>query len=108
MYKFSLKTSLKDIGEHVGYMFVSLILFTNLVVIAKNIGINILHYASAKLASAVLCGGLMVIFYFLYVRSKRYLNLIAKYNAETKNERSIRIFLVTTYIATSFLTFLFL
>ena len=108
MYRFSLKTPLKDIGEHVGYMFVSLFLFTNIVVIAKNVGINILQHTPAKVASAIICGGMMILFYFLYISSKRYLELNVKYKEEKTKESSSRKVFVTIYIATTVMTLLFL
>ena len=106
LYRFSLRTTLKDIGEHVGYMWVSVFLLTNIVVIAKNAGINILQYTSTKASAAILGGGMMVLFYFVYVRSKRFIALTEKYKEETNKQKSIRITLVLVYIIATFVALL--
>lgn len=97
-YRFSLRTSLKDIGEHVGYMWVSIFFFTNIVVIIKSMGLNLLQYSSAKVVSAFICGGMMVLFYFIYVRSKRFIALTEKYKEETSKQKTLRVTCVLVYL----------
>lgn len=107
LYKLLLKTTVAYIAEHFAYMSLSLLLSTNLVVIVKNLGINLLEIASARFWGTSVSFGMMIFFYFLFVRSKRYLKLAERYANETKSQRISGNLILLGYVIITF-TALFL
>jgi hypothetical protein len=108
LYKFIQRTTLKDIAPPATCTYMSMLLSINFIVIVDNLGINLLEMAPAKVLSLIVCGGMIVFFYFLFVRSKRYLRLEAYYANESKKERVRGNLILLAYVVGTILALLFL
>lgn len=108
LYKLLLKTTEADIAHHSAYMFMTMFLSINFIVVVINLGINLLEIAPARIWSLIICGIMMIFFYFLFVRSKRYLRLEAYYANESKKERVRGNLILLAYVVGTILALLFL
>lgn len=100
-YLLNRKTTMADIAEYGAIVNVAVIIFTNLIIISINFGVNLLQIASARMFSFIFCGGFMIILYFVYVKSKRYTRIIEKYKNETQWGKFIGNVIIVTYIILS-------
>jgi arginine exporter protein ArgO len=92
---------MKDVAEYGAFINLVVVLCLNFIVICGNFGINLLLIAPAKIFSLIFCGGLMVLFYYIYVKSKRYTRIIEKYKKETQRGKLIGNVIIVTYIILS-------
>ncbi len=106
-YLLNLKTTMADIAEYGAVINLVVILGFNLIVICGNLGINLLVILPSRLFSLFFGGGTMVIFYFTFVKSKRYLQIIERYKDESKKDRLIGKIIIISYIIISFLCLLY-
>jgi phosphate/sulfate permease len=106
-YKFTLGTSLADIAEYVAFMNLTIVLYTNFIVISKNLGIIFTKFISLKTLGYSMGIVLFIIFYFIYVRNKKYLALNEKYKSESKKDKNIRTFFITIYLIFTLIGLLF-
>ena len=106
IYRWLLKTSMKDIAKYMALTIMAFLFFVNFVIISKKIGLETLQVMSAKAWSALIIVPLIVIFYFLFVANKRYQAIIEHYAHETKQQRLTRNLVVLGYVLLTFIVLL--
>lgn len=100
-YLLNKKTSMSDIAEYGAVINMAVVLGFNFIVICGNLEINLLAIAPSRVLSWFLGGGMMVILYFVYVKNKRYLQIIEKYRDESKRDKLKGNIIIIAYVVVS-------
>jgi len=102
------KTNAKDIAEYVASVWLVVLFGLNIIVVVGNFGFNPLKHISSKAYGLILFVPLMLLMYFLFVRDKRYLQLVEQYANETKEQRIRGHLILIVYVVTTFVALILL
>lgn len=80
----------------------------NLIVIIKGIGLKPLEIMPSKICAIIYFLPMSILFYFVFIHSKRYLRIIEHYSEETKQQHKKGNLLLITYLVATFAALLFL
>lgn len=96
-----LKTSAKDVAEYIAAVWLAVLIGINFTVIIKAIGVDVREYLSLTIYSSILFGGLIFLNIMLFLRKKKYKDVI---NVESKSKLNIRRLITIGYIILTFAT----
>jgi len=96
------KTNAKDIAEYVASIWLVVLLGLNIIVVVGDFIINPLKHISSKAYGLILFAPLMLLMYFLFLRGKRYLQIVEQYANETKQQRMRGHLILIAYLVTTF------
>ena len=108
LYRTLLKTTAKDVAEYVACIWFAVLLGVNIIVIIGNLGINPLKQMYPKVYGLLILLPLFILFYFLFLRGKRYLQRVERYKDETKKQHMKGKLILIAYVVASFAALIFL
>ncbi len=85
LYRALLKTSAKDIAEYIACLWLIGLFAFNIIVITKKLGFMPLEIMSARIWSVLFGVPMLVLFYFVFIHTKRYLKIIDRYRKLNNN-----------------------
>ena len=108
LYRAFLKTTAKDVAEYVACLWLAGLLAINVIVITKKTGFKPLEIMPPKVWSVLFIVPMFILFYFLFLRGKRYLQIIDRYKDETKQQRMRGNLILIAYVVVTFAALLLL
>lgn len=104
IYRLLLKTSAKNVAEYIAAVWLAVLIGINFTVIIKAIGVDVREYLSLTIYSSILFGGLIFLNIILFLRKKKYKDVIDIYSVESKSKRNVRRLITISYIILTFAT----
>ncbi len=102
LYRALLKTSARDVAEYAACFWLVSLLAINIIVIIDKMGLKPLEILPARVWSASFEVPMFILFYFIFVHSKRYLKIIDRYLKESEQQRRRGNLVLILYIMTTF------
>lgn len=104
-YQFMNSVGNGDVAEYYALILMSLLIYSNIISIISGIyivsGIKIDIGQGSKIVTGLLFFGLLILFYFLFLRKSKHLEIVNEYGQETTKKRIIGNAFIIAYILIS-------